>query len=77
MTENDSKRCRCGFTIEDPMITPKARYNKMGYAILSIAFSAKPVEIIFQCQNCGDILKRSKEYDIIEKFRYNSDIFKE
>ncbi len=68
------KRCKDGFKIGDPLIIPKTRYNKKGYALLSMGFSAKPIEVVFQCQNCGEILDSSTEEDVIEKYRYNSDI---
>lgn len=69
------KICKCGFKLGDPMIVPKTRYSKQGFVWLSLGFSAKPIEVIFQCQNCEEILLLSKDEDIIEKYRYSSDIF--
>ena len=70
-------RCKDGFTIGDPMIVPKTKYTKMGYFWLSMGFSAKPTEVVFQCQKCGEIIKRTDDPLIIEKYRYNSDILNE
>ena len=70
------ERCSDGFTINDPMVSPKARYSKMGLFWLSMAISAKPIEIIFQCQKCGEILQRTDDPDMLEKYRFNSEIFK-
>lgn len=56
------------------MIVPKTRYNKKGYFWLSMGYSAKPIEVVFQCQNCGDFLNSSTDEEVIEKYRYNSDI---
>ena len=71
--EADSK-CKCGYTFGDPMIAPKTRYNKKGYFWLSMGYSAKPIEVVFQCQNCGEIIDSSTDEEVIEKYRYNSDI---
>lgn len=68
------KKCKCGNSLGDPMIIPKTRYNKKGYFWLSMGYSAKPIEVIFQCQNCGEILDSSTDEEVIEKYRYNSDI---
>lgn len=68
------KKCKCGNSLGDPMIIPKTRYNKIGYFWLSMGYSAKPIEVIFQCQNCCEILDSSTDEEVIEKYRYNSDI---
>ncbi len=69
-------KCTCGYTKDDSMVSAKARYSKMGLFWLSMAFSAMPVEVIFQCQKCGEILERTDDPEILEKYRYNSEIFK-
>jgi hypothetical protein len=68
------KKCKCGNSLGDPMIVPKTKYNKKGYFWLSMGYSAKPIEVVFQCQNCGEILDSSTDEEVIEKYRYNSDI---
>ena len=60
----------------DPMIVPKTKYNKKGYLLLSMGYSAKPIEVVFQCQNCEEIVASSSDEKVIEKYRYNSDIIK-
>jgi hypothetical protein len=66
--------CKCGHKIGDPMVIPKTRYNKKGYFWLSMGYSAKPIEVVFQCQTCSEIIDTSTDESIIEKYRYNSDI---
>jgi len=56
------------------MIIPKTKYNKKGYFMLSMGYSAKPTEVVFQCQTCGEIIATSTDEEVIEKYRYNSDI---
>ena len=68
------KKCKCGFKIGDTMVVPKTRYNKKGLFWLSMGYSAKPIEVVFQCQQCGEIIETSTDEEIIEKYRYNSDI---
>jgi hypothetical protein len=71
--ESEAK-CKCGYSIGDPMIMAKTRYTKGGYFLLSIGFSSKPIEVVFQCQQCNEILDSTTDEEIIEKYRYNSDI---
>jgi hypothetical protein len=71
------RKCSCGYSVGDPMITAKTRYSKMGLFWLSMAYSAKPIEVVFQCQNCGEIIDRTDDPEIIEKYRFNSDILNE
>jgi hypothetical protein len=70
-------KCSCGNTKTSPLITAKTRYSKMGLFWLSMAYSAKPIEVVFQCQTCGDIIDRTDDPEVIEKYRYNSDILHE
>ncbi len=69
-----AKKCSCGHSIGDPLIVAKTRYTKKGYVLLSMGFSARPTEVVFQCQQCKEIISSSTEEIIIEKYRYNSDI---
>jgi hypothetical protein len=75
-TNLNQTKCSCGFIVEDPMIAAKTKYSKWGWFLLSLAFSAQPLEVIFQCQKCGDIIATSSEPKVLEKYRYNSDITK-
>jgi len=68
------KKCRCGYTKDDPMVMAKTRYTKGGYFWLSLGYSAKPTEVVFQCQTCGEIIETTTDERDIEKYRYNSDI---
>ena len=72
----NEKKCSCGHSIDDPMIVAKTRYTKKGYVLLSMGFSAKPTAVVFQCQQCGDLIGSSTDENVIEKYRYNSDIIK-
>ncbi len=74
--DSGNKRCSSGHTIDDDMVIARTRYSKIGWFILSLAYSAQPIEVIFQCQICGEIIEKSKDLEVIEKFRYNSDIIK-
>jgi hypothetical protein len=68
--------CKCGNAKGDPMVNVKTTYSLWGWLLLLMAISAKPKEVIFQCQNCGEIIERSKDSALLEKYRYNSDILK-
>jgi len=56
------------------MVNVKTRYSKIGWLMLSLAYSAKPLEVVFQCQKCGEIIDTSSDPELLDKYRYNSDI---
>jgi hypothetical protein len=43
------------------MVNVKTSYSKLGWLMLSLAYSAKPLEVVFQCQNCGEIIDTSTD----------------
>jgi hypothetical protein len=71
---SSEKKCTCGHSKDNPLVSAKTRYSKSGWLALSLAYSAKPVEVVFQCQKCGGIVETSRDPEILEKYRYNSDI---
>lgn len=73
---NTEKMCRCGYTIDNPLVSVKTRYSKLGWFMLSLFFSVQPVEVIYQCQQCGTVIDKSADPEILKKYRYNSDITK-
>ena len=77
MTKIIQAKCSCGHAKNDPMVSAKTRYTKMGLFWLSLAFSAIPIEVVFQCQKCSEIIERTDDPEILEKYRYNSDILNE
>jgi hypothetical protein len=71
-----NKSCNCGLRRDDPLVSAKTKYNRWGWLLLSIGISAKPIEIIFECQKCGGIVETSKDPVLLVRYRYNSDIIK-
>jgi hypothetical protein len=71
---SSEKKCTCGRSKDDPLVSAKTRYSKSGWLALSLAYSAKPVEVVFQCQKCGGIVEVSRDPEMLEKYRYSSDI---
>jgi hypothetical protein len=69
--------CRCGHTINHQLVSVKTKYSAWGLFWLSLAFSVKPIEVVYQCQTCGDIIYRSKDPELLERYKYNSDILRE
>jgi hypothetical protein len=74
--DKEQLKCSCGHTREHRLVSAKTKYSTSGWLALSLAFSSKPVEVIFQCQKCGEIIESSRDPELLEKFRYNSDVIK-
>lgn len=68
------RKCKCGHTRNHHRVSAKTKYGASGWLALSLAYSAKPIEVVFQCLKCGEIIEISRDPEILEKYRYNSDI---
>ncbi len=55
---------------EDPSVVALARYSIWGWALFLADVTPRPKEIVFRDVHSGNILKRSKDPDVLEQFRY-------
>ena len=54
----------------DPAVVAIARYSIWGWALFLVDVTPRPIEILFRNVHTGEILKRSKDPDVLEQFRY-------
>ena len=55
----------------DPLIMPQARYSFWGWFLFLVDVTPRPKEIIFRHIRTGQIVKRSKDPQVLEQFRYH------
>ena len=56
--------------ISNPYIVSQARYSFWGWAMFLMDVTPQPKEIVFRDVHSGQILRRSKDPNVIEQFRY-------
>ncbi|MDE2771089.1 MAG: DoxX family protein [Bacteroidota bacterium] len=56
--------------ISNPYIVSQARYSFWGWAMFLMDVTPQPKEIVFRDVHSGQILRRSKDSNVIEQFRY-------
>ena len=55
----------------DPLIMPQARYSFWGWFLFLVDVTPRPKEIVFRNIRTGQIVKRSKDPQVLEQFRYH------
>ena len=55
----------------DPMVMPQARYSFWGWFLFLVDVTPRPKEIVFRNIRTGKIIKRSKDPNVLEQFRYH------
>ncbi|MGM0574577.1 MAG: hypothetical protein ACQEXJ_02415 [Myxococcota bacterium] len=58
---DERKTCRCGYAIGDGMIAEEPRYSLGGTLALLFGITARPVELVFECRKCGEVLARTSD----------------
>ena len=57
--------------IADPMIAAEAVYSNTGWFLFIVDVTPKPKEIIFRHVKTGEIVHRSRNSEVLERFRYH------
>ena len=77
MWKETEKHCIDGNKVDDPDVVPEARYSRFGYFLLFfVSWSARPKEIIFRCLHCGGVVAKTKDPEVLEKYKDYSEVMK-
>ncbi len=66
------KECACGNGLDDPRIILEPRYGLMSGFFFMLGISAPVKEIVFYCQDCGTVMKRSRDPELLERYRWHT-----
>lgn len=64
--------CECGYDINHPQVIVEPRYGWTAGFFFMLGISAPVKEVVFYCQQCGTILKRSRDPEIRMKYRWHT-----
>lgn len=68
----DVEPCPCGHDLTHPEVTVEPRYGWSAGFFFMLGISAPVKEVIFYCQQCGTILKRSRDPELRRKYRWHT-----
>lgn len=71
--EEDVPRCSCGHDLTHPRVTVEPRYTWWVLFYFLMGISAPVKEVVFWCEKCGTVMKRSRDPELRRKFRYRTD----
>jgi len=64
--------CACGYDLDHPRVTVEPRYGWFAGFFFMLGISAPVKEVIFYCEECGTIMKRTRDPEIRRKYRWHT-----
>jgi len=64
--------CACGYDLDHPRVTVEPRYGWYAGFFFMLGISAPVKEVIFYCEECGTVMKRSRDPELRRKYRWHT-----
>ncbi|MFO8233635.1 MAG: DoxX family protein [Longimonas sp.] len=64
--------CDCGYDLNHPRVIAEPRYSLWAGFFFMLGISAPVKEVVFYCQECGTIMKRTKDPTIRRQYRWHT-----
>lgn len=64
--------CACGHDLNHPRVIVEPRYSWVAGFFFMLGISAPVKEVIFFCQDCGTVLKRSSDRKLCRKYQWHT-----
>ena len=71
-TQQQASTCTCGHDVHHPRVTVEPRYSTWALLYFLMGISAPVKEVVFWCEECGRVLKQSREPELLQKYRYRA-----
>jgi uncharacterized membrane protein YphA (DoxX/SURF4 family) len=66
------ERCACGYDLTHPRVTVEPQYSWYAGFFFMLGISAPVKEVIFYCEECGTVLKRSSDPEVCRKYQWHT-----
>lgn len=63
------KECSCGHDLSHPRVIAEPRYGLSAGFFFMLGVSAPVKEVVFYCQECGAVMKRTKDPAMLRRYR--------
>ncbi len=68
----DVERCSCGHDLTHPRVTVEPHYGWSAGFFFMLGISAPVKEVVFYCEKCGTIMKRSRDPELLRRYRWHT-----
>lgn len=65
-------QCPCGHDLNHPPVAVEPRYGWFAGFFFMLGISAPVKEVIFYCEECGTILKRTRDRDVCRRYQWHT-----
>jgi len=71
-TARSAQECACGNDLSHPRVTVDPRYGWSAGFFFMLGISAPVKEVVFYCEECGTVMKRSRDPEILNRYRWHT-----
>ncbi len=71
-TATTADTCTCGHDLNHPRVVAEPRYSLWSGFFFMMGISAPVKEVVFYCQECGTIMKRTKDPAMLRRYRWHT-----
>ena len=64
--------CDCGHDLNHPRVVAEPRYGLLAGFFFMMGVSAPVKEVVFYCQECGTVMKRTKDPAMLRRYRWHT-----
>jgi uncharacterized membrane protein YphA (DoxX/SURF4 family) len=68
----DAQPCACGNDLSHPRVTAEPRYGWSAGFFFMLGISAPLKEVVFYCEECGTVMERTQDPEILKKYRWHT-----
>lgn len=69
---DEMERCACGYDLTHPRVTVEPRYSWYAGFFFMLGISAPVKEVIFYCEECGTVLKRTSDPEVCRQYQWHT-----
>jgi len=66
------KECDCGYDLNHPRVVAEPRYSMWAGFYFMLGISAPVKEVVFYCQECGTVMKRTKDPAMLRQYQWHT-----
>jgi uncharacterized membrane protein YphA (DoxX/SURF4 family) len=64
--------CSCGNDLSHPRVTAQPHYGWNAGFFFMLGISAPVKEVVFRCEKCGTVMKRTRDPEILREYRWHT-----
>jgi uncharacterized membrane protein YphA (DoxX/SURF4 family) len=68
----DATPCACGHDLTHPRVTAEPQYGWNAGFFFMLGVSAPVREVVFYCEECGTVMKRTREPEVLQQYRWHT-----